>query len=288
MTAFGRGQAMAEGYRFTVELRTLNHRFCDIRIKLPRKYSEFEEDIKKRLGSQFSRGRIEANVLSDEALDKVQHLRVDAELAKKYNMLLLDLQEELGLEGGIRLEALLSFRDVFVIQEDEESRAQAWLVLEMALDQAVTGCLQMRAEEGAAIASDLSDRLHQLQALANEVEGRAPLVVQASRDRLQKRIQDLLGEADLDEARLAQEVAFFAEKSDITEELVRFQSHTQQFQDLLEAGGPRGRQLEFLLQEMHREINTIGSKANDLDIAQRVIQIKAELERLREQLQNVE
>jgi uncharacterized protein (TIGR00255 family) len=225
MTAFGRGQAMAEGYRFTVELRTLNHRFCDIRIKLPRKYSEFEEDIKKRLGSQFSRGRIEANVLSDEALDKVQHLRVDAELAKKYNMLLLDLQEELGLEGGIRLEALLSFRDVFVIQEDEESRAQAWLVLEMALDQAVTGCLQMRAEEGAAIASDLSDRLHQLQALANEVEGRAPLVVQASRDRLQKRIQDLLGEADLDEARLAQEVAFFAEKSDITEELVRFQSH---------------------------------------------------------------
>ncbi len=288
MTAFGRGETMAEGCRFTVELRTLNHRFCDIRVKLPRKYSEFEENIKKRLSSQFSRGRIEVNVLSDEALDRVQHLTVDVELAKRYNTLLLDLQEELGLEGTPGLEALLNFRDIFVIREDEDSREKAWRTLEMALDQAVTICLQMRTEEGAAIASDLSQRLDQLQTFANEVEVRAPLVVQETRDRLEKRIQELLRGEDLDETRLAQEVAFFAEKSDVTEELVRFQSHTQQFQDLLEASGPRGRQLEFLLQEMHREINTIGSKANDLDISQKVIQIKTELERVREQLQNVE
>ena len=289
MTAFGRGEAGADGYRFTIELRTLNHRFCDIRIKLPRKYSDFEEDIKKRVSSKFSRGRIEVSVLADDTLDKVQHLTVDTELAKTYKRLLLILQKELGLEGDLRLESLLDFRDLFAFQEDEKSRGKAWRVVETALDQAVSDCLLMRKEEGEAITSDLSRRLHQLEVLTGEVETRAPLVVQDARDRLQRRIQDLLGEAaELDEARLAQEIAFFAEKSDITEEVVRFQSHIQQFRDLLEASGPRGRQLEFLLQEMHREVNTIGSKANDLEIAQKVIQMKTELERFREQLQNVE
>ena len=287
MTAFGRGEAGADGYRFTVELRTLNHRFCDVRIKLPRKYSDFEEDIKKKVSSEFSRGRIEVSVLADDTLDKVQHLTVDTELAKTYKRLLLFLQEELGLEGDLRLESLLNFRDLFAFQEDEESRGKAWSVVETALDQAVSGCLLMRQEEGEAIASDLNGRLNQLEALTGEVETRAPFVVEDIRDRLQKRIQDLL-ETELDETRLAQEVAFFAEKSDITEEVVRFQSHIQQFRDLLEASGSRGRQLEFLLQEMHREVNTIGSKANDLEIAQKVIQMKTELERLREQLQNVE
>jgi uncharacterized protein (TIGR00255 family) len=287
MTAFGRGEAGADGYRFTVELRTLNHRFCDVRIKLPRKYSDFEEDIKKKVSSEFSRGRIEVSVLADDTLDKVQHLTVDTELAKTYKRLLLILQEELGLQGDLRLESLLNFRDLFAFQEDEESREKAWSVVETALDQAVSGCLLMRQEEGEAIARDLSGRLNQLEVLTGEVETRAPLVVDDARDRLQKRIQDLL-ETELDETRLAQEVAFFAEKSDITEEVVRLQSHIQQFRDLLEASGPRGRQLEFLLQEMHREVNTIGSKANDLEIAQKVIQMKTELERFREQLQNVE
>ena len=289
MTAFGRGEAGADGYRFTIELRTLNHRFCDVRIKLPRRYSDFEEDIKKRVSSKFSRGRIEVSVLADDTLDKVQHLTVDTELAKTYKRLLLILQKELGLEGDLRLESLLDFRDLFAFQEDEKSRGKAWRVVETALDQAVSDCLLMRKEEGEAITSDLSRRLHQLEVLTGEVETRAPLVVQDARDRLQRRIQDLLGEAaELDEARLAQEIAFFAEKSDITEEVVRFQSHIQQFRDLLEASGPRGRQLEFLLQEMHREVNTVGSKANDLEIAQKVIQMKTELERFREQLQNVE
>ncbi len=288
MTAFGRGEATADAYRFTVELRTLNHRFCDIRIKLPRKYSDFEEEIKRRLSAQFARGRIEVSVFADEAMDKVQHLAVDEDLAKTYKRLLLNLQEELGLEGGLRLEALLNFRDIFVFEENEERREQAWGVLENALDQAVSGCIQMRKEEGAAIETDLNQRLHQLETLTNEVQSRAPLVVLYVRDRLRKRVRELLGEAEMDEARLAQEVALFAEKSDITEEVVRLHSHIQQFHDLLEARGPRGRQLEFLLQEMHREVNTIGSKANDLEIAQKVIQIKTELERIREQIQNVE
>jgi uncharacterized protein (TIGR00255 family) len=288
MTAFGRGEAMADGYRFTVELRSVNHRFCDIRVKLPRKYGEFEEAIKKRLSADFSRGRIEVSVFYDEVLDKVQHLTLDSELAKTYKRLLDGLQAELGLEGNLGLEDLLHFRDIFVFQEDEESLKQAWRALDMALDQAVKGCLKMRQEEGKAIEDDLSDRLHRLELLTSEVEVRAPLVVQEARAQLQERIQDLLGEVELDETRLAQEVAHFAEKSDITEELVRLQSHLQQFQDLFGAKGPRGRQLEFILQEMHREINTIGSKANDLEIGQKVIQLKTELERFREQIQNVE
>ena len=288
MTAFGRGEAGADGYRFTVELRTLNHRFSDVRIKLPRKYSEFEEEIKRRVSARFSRGRIEVNVLVDDTLDKVKHLTVDAELARTYKRLLLILQDDLELEGDLRLESVLNFRDIFTFQEDEESRDRAWRVVETALSQAIDDCLQMRREEGAAIRSDLSGRLQELEILTREVETRAPLVIVETRDRLHKRIQDLLGEAELDETRLAQETAFFADKSDISEELVRLQSHIRQFSELLEAKGPRGRQLEFLIQEMHREVNTIGSKANDLEIGKIVIQMKTELERFREQLQNVE
>jgi len=288
MTAFGRGEAMADGYRFTVELRTLNHRFCDIRIKLPRKYTDFEEEIKRKLSSEFSRGRIEVNVVADETLDKVQHLTVDADLAKTYKRLLLDLQDKLGLEASLGLDTLLHFRDIFVFEEDEKSRAQAWKVLEMAVDQSVKECIQMRKEEGLAIETDFNERLNQLETLSSEVENRTPLVVLEVRDRLQKRIEELLGQGELDESRLAQEVAILAERSDITEEVIRVNSHIQQFRALLKASGPRGRQLEFLLQEMHREINTIGSKANDVEIAQKVIQIKTELERLREQVQNVE
>jgi len=288
MTAFGRGEAMADGYRFTVELRTLNHRFCDIRIKLPRKYTDFEEEIKRKLSSQFSRGRIEVNVVADEALDKVQHLTVDSELAETYKRLLLDLQNKLGLEASLSLDTLLHFRDIFIFEEDEEGRAQAWKVLEAALDQSVEQCIQMRKEEGSAIETDFTERLNQLETLSGEVESRTPIVVLEVRDRLQKRIEELLGQGELDESRLAQEVAILAEKSDITEEVIRLKSHIQQFRALLKASGPRGRQLEFLLQEMHREINTIGSKANDVEIANKVIQIKTELERLREQVQNIE
>jgi uncharacterized protein (TIGR00255 family) len=288
MTAFGRGEAMADGYRFTVELRTLNHRFCDIRIKLPRKYTDFEEEIKRKLSSQFSRGRIEVNVVADEALDKVQHLTVDSELAETYKRLLLDLQNKLGLEASLSLDTLLHFRDIFVFEEDEEGRAQAWKVLEAALDQSVEECIQMRKEEGSAIETDFTERLNQLETLSGEVESRTPIVVLDVRDRLQKRIEELLGQGELDESRLAQEVAILAEKSDITEEVIRLKSHIQQFRALLKASGPRGRHLEFLLQEMHREINTIGSKANDVEIANKVIQIKTELERLREQVQNIE
>jgi uncharacterized protein (TIGR00255 family) len=288
MTAFGRGEALGEGYRFTVELRTVNHRFCDIRVKLPRGYSEFEEDVKRVLNARFSRGRIEVNVAVDETLDKLRQLTVDFELAKTYQSLLLNLKEELGLVGDLHLENFLAFRDIFVFQEDPESHKQAWLVLQMALDQAVRRCLQMRVEEGMVIQDDFGGRLRLLETAAREIETRAPLVVEEVRDRLHKRITELIGEADVDEARLAQEVAFFAEKSDVTEELIRFQSHIQQFLDLLGANGARGRQLEFLLQEMHREINTIGSKANDLTIVQKVIEVKTELEKLREQVQNVE
>jgi uncharacterized protein (TIGR00255 family) len=279
---------MADGYRFTVELRTLNHRFCDIRIKLPRKYTDFEEEIKRKLSSQFSRGRIEVNVVADEALDKVQHLTVDSKLAETYKRLLLDLQNKLGLEASLSLDTLLHFRDIFVFEEDEEGRAQAWKVLEAALDQSVEECIQMRKEEGSAIETDFTERLNQLETLSGEVESRTPIVVLDVRDRLQKRIEELLGQGELDESRLAQEVAILAEKSDITEEVIRLKSHIQQFRALLKASGPRGRQLEFLLQEMHREINTIGSKANDVEIANKVIQIKTELERLREQVQNIE
>jgi len=288
MTAFGRGEAEADGYRFTVEVRSVNHRFCDIQVKLPRRYSQFEEEVRKRVAASFSRGRVEVGVVADEALEKAEHLTVDVELAGTYARLLRNLQEDLGLGGDLRLEALLTFRDIFAIKEDEESRERSWRVLSGALDGAVTECLRMRAEEGANIAADFSQRLQRLEELAREIEARAPSVVQEARDRLTERIQALLGEVPVDEGRLAQEAALLADRSDITEEVVRLRSHVQQFRDQLDSDGPRGRQLEFLLQEMNREVNTAGSKANDLAISQRVIEAKTELERMREQVQNVE
>lgn len=288
MTAFGRGEVEAGGYHFTVELRSVNHRFCDIQVKLPRKYQLFEEDIRKRLSSRFSRGRLEVSVLVDESLEKVQQLQVDTELARTYARLLRELQEQLGLQQDLKIEAFLGFRDIFVFRQDEESQKEAWEVLERALELAAGECQQMRTEEGAAIENDFVGRLQHLEGLTAEVEARAPFVVQDAHDRLRLRVQELLVEMELDEARLAQEIAFLAERCDVTEEVVRLKSHIQQFRDLLGEEGPRGRQLEFLLQEMHREINTIGSKANDLVIAQKVVQVKTELERLREQVQNVE
>lgn len=288
MTAFGRGEAEADGFRFTVEMRSVNHRFCDIQVKLPRRYSPFEEEIRKRVASSLSRGRIEVTVIADEALEKAEHLAVDLELTKTYVRLLRSLQEELGLGGDLRLEALLTFRDIFTVREDETTHERAWAVLSEALNGAVTACVRMRAEEGAAIAADFSHRLRHLGELVSGIEARAPVVTQEARDRIRERIQVLLGEVPVDDGRLAQEAAILADKSDITEEVVRLRSHLQQFRDQCQAEGPRGRQLEFLLQEIHREINTVGSKANDLVIAQQVIQAKTELERVREQVQNVE
>jgi uncharacterized protein (TIGR00255 family) len=288
MTAFGRGEETAEGYRFTVEIRSVNNRFCDVRVKSARKYNDFEEDIKRLVSTRFSRGRLEVNVSVDESLEKARNLSLDVELARTYGKLLVNLKDELGLEDNVDLGSLLNFRDIFVFREDPESRQRAWRVLEKALDQALNQCVQMRAEEGKAVTKDFEERLLVLESLSKEIEERSPLVVTEARDRLQKRIQDLLGEVELDEARLLQEVVIIADKGDITEELVRFQSHIQQFRDLLGTSGPHGRQLEFILQEMHREINTISSKPNDLAISQKVIQVKTELERLREQIQNVE
>jgi uncharacterized protein (TIGR00255 family) len=288
MTAFGRGEAEGDGYRFTVEMRSVNHRFCDVQVKLPRRYSQFEEEIRKRVAASFARGRVEVSVTGDEALEKAEHLTVNGELARAYARLLRDLQKDLGLGEDLRLETLLTFRDIFTIKEDEESQARSWRVLSGALEGAVTECLRMRAKEGANIAADFSARLRRLEKLAGEIEARAPSVVQGVRDRLSERIQALLGEVPVDEGRLAQEVALLADRSDITEEVVRLRSHVRQFRDQLDSGGPCGRQLEFLLQEMNREVNTVGAKASDLAISRQVIEAKSELERMREQVQNIE
>jgi len=288
MTAFGRGQAEDEGYSFTVELRTLNHRFCDIQIRLPRKYAFLEDDIRKKVSRRFSRGRIELTVLADETLEKVQHLTVDLALARTYKRLATRLKEELDLEGELRTETLLGFRDIFVFQENEQVQTDAWQILEKALEMAIEACLQMRFEEGRNIELDFRRRLDHLNRLVEEMRLRAPEVIVENKNRLQERVQQLLEDTEVDEARLMQEVVFFAEKADITEELVRLQSHLQQFHELLEGSGVRGRELEFLLQEMLREINTIGAKASDVLIGRKVIKAKTELERLREQVQNVE
>ena len=288
MTGFGRGEWQGEGKKLEVEIRSVNHRYCDISLRLPRKLNSLETQARNFLRQRISRGRVEVFVQAEESVPAGQRLDLDMDLARDYYLALKTLQENLGIPGQVQLETLAGFRDIFGRKEVEPDLAKEWESLQAALERALEGLEAMRRDEGRKLEEDFLARLSAVEHKAREIEEKAPLALRASRDRLAQRVQELSGGVQIDEARLAQEVAFLADRSDITEELVRIGSHLNQFRDLLKRPEPAGRKLEFLLQEINREANTIGSKANDASIAHGVVEIKSELEKLREQIQNVE
>jgi uncharacterized protein (TIGR00255 family) len=217
-----------------------------------------------------------------------QRLELDLALAKEYHLALKILQQDLGIPGEIRLETLANFRDIFSRKEVETDLEKEWASVQVAVEAALSSLEQMRGDEGLTLREDFSSRLKAIEEMAREIEEKAPLALKACRDRLAERVQELSGGLPVDESRLAQEVAYLAERSDITEELVRIRSHLNQFHEMLDDPEPVGRKMEFLLQEINREANTIGAKASDAGIAQVVVGIKSELEKMREQVQNVE
>ncbi len=288
MTGFGRGESEAEGRHIEVEVKAFNHRYCDVVPHLPRTLSVLETRVRNLIRERFSRGRIEVSAQFDDASDAGQKLELDLPLAKEYYSALKTLQESLGIPGEVRLETLTAFREIFARKEVERDLEKEWALLLPALEAALNGLEEMRTQEGIALEKDFSQRLTLVGNMLAEIEQKSPAVLQASRDRLAERVQELSGGVEIDPARLAQEVAFLAERSDITEELVRARSHLARFRAILSQSEPAGRKLDFLLQEMNREVNTIGSKANDAGIAHMVVGIKSELEKLREQVQNIE
>ncbi|MBA4396389.1 MAG: YicC family protein [Syntrophus sp. (in: bacteria)] len=290
MTGYGRAEAVLNGHKFTVEIKSLNHRFLEISLRLPASLSALEIEIKKKIGESLQRGKIDVTIRRDVqgGAENGQYLALNLPLAQNYFNLLTQLKQSLNLRDDISLETIAGQKDVFLPVESPQDSAALWQELEKVLGEALAGMMDMRRREGEILSRDLSARLDLMVQLLSGIDAKAPRVVLEYQRRLADRIREMTGGLIIDEARLSQEVAIFAEKSDITEEIVRFRSHIGQFLEMINSEDAIGRKVDFLIQEMNREVNTIGSKSGDADISKQVIEIKSELAKLREQVQNLE
>lgn len=288
MTGFGAGEVATPAGKYVVEIRSVNHRFREIVVRLPRDLAPLEDRVRSLVQGRILRGRIEVAIMRENQGKRARTVKTDLDLATAYINALNDLKRALLISGPVDLSAVLSFPDLVRIEEEKEDLEASWPAIAESMDLALDRLVAMRGIEGARLASDMQERAARLSLQVDEVEARAPRVVEDYHARLTRRVQDLAGGVPVDPGRLAAEVALFADRSDVTEEVTRFRSHLAQFQATLAADGAVGRTLEFIIQELGREANTIGSKANDLEITRRVIGMKSELESLREQIQNVE
>lgn len=288
MTGYGRGESDAEGIRFTVEVRSVNHRFLELAVKLPSGWGALEEEVKRQVRRWVRRGRVDVTVTLEGDGAASRKLTVDWEAADSLLQASRELRERLGITGELTLRDLLHHSEVLKAEEQMPD-PEVWKApLLTAVEQACQSLGGMRRREGRVLAEDLMHRTGVLAQRVEEIRSRAPQVVSDYRRRLEERIRELLGGVDPEPDRLLTEAALFADKADIQEELTRLSSHIGQFREALRQEKPVGRRLEFLLQEMNREINTIGSKANDAQIAEKVVDSKSELEKMREQVQNIE
>lgn len=289
MTGFGRGDSQLGDKYFQVELKSVNHRYTDISIKLPKKFTYLEENIRKIIKTHIQRGRVEVYITYQNIGESDVKINVDMALAEEYLEALLKIRNNLGVNDDITTSLIARYPDIINVEKKEENEEELWQCLEKSLNIAINQLTSMRKEEGSKLKSDLINRLNKTRKFVEEVKERSPIIVQEYRQKLKERIKEISSEEFLlDDSRLAAEVALFADKSNITEEVVRLYSHIEQFKNILNDDDIIGRKLDFLLQEMNREVNTIGSKANDLNISNLVINIKSELEKMREQVQNIE
>lgn len=288
MTGFGRGAASTDGLDVTTEVRSVNGRYVEVSVRTPRELAPHEVEIQNRCRSALSRGKVSVSVQMERRPGEAP-VALDEPLARAYGELLERLRFLTGTQQPVQLEHLLQFRDVLVTERTAEAAPElVWQAASEALDIALEACVAMRRQEGAALAADLRARLAAIEDETAAIERDAPERLVAARDALRARLADLLdGETRVDPARLDMEIALLADRLDVNEECVRLRSHLAQCREALELDEPVGRRLNFLSQELNREINTIASKANDAAMAQRAVRMKEELEKLREQIQNV-
>jgi uncharacterized protein (TIGR00255 family) len=289
MTGYGRREAAGSDIHVTIEVRSVNNRYLDIQVKTPRSFAALEPRIKKAVQERFSRGRFDVFIARDGDRAGAGRLTLDETMAGQYIGILRDLKTRFRLDGEVDLARVAGFPDLIAVTEEKEDLEAVWLLLAEGLERALDELDGMRAEEGRALVADMLQRLDKIAALMKDIQSLSPRTVEKARTRMSETLSRLLNEQP-DPVRLAQEIAILAERTDVTEEMTRLASHMAQFRSLLaEASGePVGRKLDFLLQEMGREANTISSKAMDAQISYHVVNVKAELEKIREQAQNIE
>ena len=289
MTGFGRGEYKDDNYYFLVECKTINHKYCDINIRLPRKISFLEDKARNFVKNYIKRGRVDIYIKLDLLGSEDVNLKFDETLANQYVNILREIRDKFDLADDISVMNVAKFPDIIKTEEKEEDEDLLWSMLSKALGETLTKLKEMRSEEGQKLAQDVLERCDILQNTIEEIENNSYNVVIDYKEKLNNRINEILDNPSLiDENRLAQEVAIYADKSSITEEIVRFKSHIGQLRNTIVKDESIGRKIDFLIQEMNRETNTIGSKSSDLNITNLVVEIKSELEKIREQIQNIE
>jgi uncharacterized protein (TIGR00255 family) len=288
MTGFGRGRQVSSEVEIVTEVKAVNHRFLDISVRLPRMYGPLEPQIRKLIAEKIGRGKIDVTVTRAGGRGGIMEVVVDEGLATSFHRSLVQLKERFGLHGDITVSDMLSLKEIIVPLEKEQAVEQEWPLVQASLQAALDALDEMRKAEGMALWKDIEMRLASIRETAGLIAPLTDQVTANAKEKLTKRIQDLTGGLELDQDRLLQEVALMADKSDITEELIRLQSHVEQFLACGRDGSPLGRKLDFLLQEFHREVNTVGSKSASTDIASHVVTLKTEVEKIREQTQNLE
>jgi len=288
MTGYGRVETTGQDRNIVVEFKSVNHRFLEISMRMPQALSPLELEFKKKIGEKIKRGRVEVFIRLEAGSTNAAEAIVNLDIARNYFAALQRLKNEFGLTEEIGLKTLVGFRDIFSQPAETEIQPDVLKKIAAALEEALDMLVSMRREEGLAIYQDMKQRLDLIKSILETINDRSPQVILEYQRRLAERIKELTAGCVIDESRLAQEAAILADKSDITEEIVRMRSHIGQFVTLLQSAEAEGKKIDFLLQEMNREINTIGSKSNDAEIARQVIEAKSELGKLREQAQNIE
>lgn len=288
MTGFGRARAEADGYFISVEIKSVNHRYFEFSSRIPRQYAFLDEKLKSYINSRVSRGKVECYV-TIEALDTdTSDVAVNHTLARAYVKALKELSEEYSLKEDFGAGTISRFPEVLVVRKGEEDEEKLWESVKAVCSQALDKFIAMRKTEGEKMYNDIYSRGQYILEQVSYIEQRSPQTVKEYNEKLVERVHELIGDASLDEARIIQEVAIYADKVAVAEETVRLRSHIDQLNDFIKSDEPIGRKIDFLVQEINRETNTIGSKANDVDIARRVVDIKSEVEKIREQIQNIE
>jgi uncharacterized protein (TIGR00255 family) len=288
MTGFGRSQIRGQGYVVSCEMRGVNHRFLDVHIRTSRRYSILEEKVKEEIKNQLTRGRIEISLTIEKTDDSRRAIKVDKGLALAYYNYLKELAENLNISPEISVIDVFRLPEVFSLEDEEENLEMVWQVVKEAIGQALTSLIEMRTREGINLTRDILARNEGILRAVENLEARSPLVVQEYQTKLKSRITEMLANEAVDEQRILQEAALFADRINVTEELVRLKSHVMHLEELMNSNESVGRKCDFLVQEMFREINTVSSKANDLEMNRVVVEVKAELEKIREQMQNIE
>jgi uncharacterized protein (TIGR00255 family) len=291
MTGYGRAEAVLGGRKYVVEIKSLNHRYLELSLRIPANLLPLEMEIKKKINEHLIRGKIDITIRREtySGIEGSRLLEVNLPLVKNYYDLLIQLKDLFNLKEDITLDMMAGLKDVFIPLETlEDEITVLWEGLAGVLSNALAALIDMRQKEGEVLGQDLKARLYLINEHLDEIDARAPQIVLEYQKRLVARIRELMDGMVIDESRLSQEVAIMAEKSDITEEIVRFRSHIKQFFEMLKSPEAMGRKVDFLIQEMNREVNTIGSKSSDAQVSCHVIEIKSELAKLREQVQNLE